>query len=602
MKRLRRGLAVVMAAVLVMMVLPATPVAAETMEDSIKQQIDTFADALKADGAYDTAMRLVMHSMKGGGKLTMGQDDPFTAGLLHSKLLRASLTHAATVAAKQMLSAKEDKIFMRGGIEWYENNYGYSNSAYNDNENGDDTDDTRRSGLTASQKPYTGAVNGYDEAMLLVVGGSTARYTFEQVGITDDIVTIHVTVRIIDRFDFHGASYSGSDRDLETFLTWLGRLLSLGLLSPFEWSASAELTLEVPNPCTHESASYRWDFDGKQDLANTVRDEFLPNALQKQEGSCENGVFQGTYYTTAEPIRLNHDRPWSLEYRCAGTGYFSLSEGKYNGAGSIYLRKMSNFICFGEQRYVNETDEKQTYCHYGIMIPKSAGIDLTQPHVFRLTNRIYEDGSNMVFLFVDDVEIGSMNNYYHSSAYQGVSDWVCGRDFVINYVGNASKPFTNISVDYIQVWENGADNDYLSYCDSVAVLPGCTEEGYTEHTCSLCGAVFRDSETPATGHSFGDWRVSREPTIHEPGERMRSCDACGYAEYEQVPRLDPARGDVTCDGNINGLDLILLRQYLAGWEVEVNIHAADSNGDGDVNSLDLILLRQYLAGWNVALE
>lgn len=602
MKLGRRILAAVLAVVLAVALLPAVPVAAaESVEDYITRQFDDFAATLKPEGTDDTAMRLVAHSIKGGGKLTMGQNDPFTAGLLRTELVRASFIHAATVAVEQMLAAQEDKLFMRGGYHWYEHNYSYTNRAYYDNENGDESDDISRSSLTANQKPYTGSVNGYDEAMLLVIGSASVRYTFEQISTTDDTVTIRAKIKVIDSFDFTGGSYSGNDRDLENFLNWIGKLLSLGLLIPFDWTASAELTLEVPNPCTHESASYRWDFDGAQELVNTVEGEFLANALEKQAGTCEDGVFQGTYYTTARPVRLNHDLPWSLEYRCAGTGYFSLSEGIYNGAGSIYLRKMNNFICFGEQRYVNETDENMTYCHYGIMIPRSAGFDLTQSHVFRLTNRVYEDGSNMVFLYVDDVEIGPMNNYYHSSAYQGTSDWVSGRDFIINYVGNQSKPFTDISVDYIQVWENGADNDYFSYSESRTISPSCTESGYTEHTCTLCGAVFRDTEVPAAGHSFGAWTVSREPTPQEPGERTRSCQVCGHTEREALPWVDVAPGDATHDGKVNGLDLILLRQYLAGWDVTADACGADCNGDGKVNGLDLILLRQYLAGWDVKL-
>ncbi|MBR2889377.1 MAG: hypothetical protein IKC09_03780 [Oscillospiraceae bacterium] len=38
-----------------------------------------------------------------------------------------------------------------------------------------------------------------------------------------------------------------------------------------------------------------------------------------------------------------------------------------------------------------------------------------------------------------------------------------------------------------------------------------------------------------------------------------------------------------------------------GWDVTIAGAAADCNGDGKINGKDLILLRQYLAGWDVAL-
>lgn len=603
MKLGRRILAAVLAVVLAVALLPAVPVAAaESVEDYITRQFDDFAATLKPEGTYATAMRLVAHSIKGGGKMTMGQNDPFTAALMRTELVRASFIHAATVAVEQMLAAQEDKLFMRGDFQWYEHNYSYTNRAYYDNENGDESDDISRSSLTANQKPYTGSVNGYDEAMLLVIGSASVRYTFEQISTTDDTVTIRAKIKVIDSFDFTGGSYSGNDRDLENFLNWIGKILSLGLLIPFDWTASAELTLEVPNPCTHESASYRWDFDGAQELVNTVEGEFLANALEKQAGTCEDGVFQGTYYTTARPVRLNHDRPWSLEIRCAGTGMFAFSEQKHTSSGEIYLRKAANTVFFGQYVFLNEGDEKRTLTHYGVYFTKQAKISSADWHTYLLTNEVYEDGSNMIYLYIDGISFGPMNQYYHVGTSQNATvDWVSGRDFVFQYVGNGSIPISDLSVESITVWENGVDQAAFSYCTDRVVQPSCTESGYTEHTCTLCGAVFRDTEVPAAGHSFGAWTVSREPTTQEPGERTRSCQVCGHTEREALPWVDVAPGDATHDGKVNGLDLILLRQYLAGWDVTADACGADCNGDGKVNGLDLILLRQYLAGWDVKL-
>ncbi|MBQ8620741.1 MAG: InlB B-repeat-containing protein [Oscillospiraceae bacterium] len=54
-------------------------------------------------------------------------------------------------------------------------------------------------------------------------------------------------------------------------------------------------------------------------------------------------------------------------------------------------------------------------------------------------------------------------------------------------------------------------------------------------------------------------------------------------------------GDVNGDGKVNGKDGVLLAQYLAEWDVTINMDAADVNGDGKVNGKDGVLLAQYLA-------
>lgn len=69
--------------------------------------------------------------------------------------------------------------------------------------------------------------------------------------------------------------------------------------------------------------------------------------------------------------------------------------------------------------------------------------------------------------------------------------------------------------------------------------------------------------------------------------------------FVTIPEI--AHGDANGDSEVSGLDLVLLRQYIAEWDVSVDPTGGDANGDGEINGLDLVLMRQYLAGWNVTL-
>ena len=71
--------------------------------------------------------------------------------------------------------------------------------------------------------------------------------------------------------------------------------------------------------------------------------------------------------------------------------------------------------------------------------------------------------------------------------------------------------------------ENQPDHSH-SYSSTV-VAPTCTEQGYTEYTCS-CGASYRDNYTSAKGHRWVDGTITVEPTCTEQGERIDTCSAC----------------------------------------------------------------------------
>ena len=85
---------------------------------------------------------------------------------------------------------------------------------------------------------------------------------------------------------------------------------------------------------------------------------------------------------------------------------------------------------------------------------------------------------------------------------------------------------------------------------SVVTKPTCTAEGYTTHTCSVCGDSYVDTKVAALGHKydnacdadcnvcgekrtpadhvFGDW------TSAEEGKEKRECTVCGYTEYRVI--------------------------------------------------------------------
>ena len=101
-------------------------------------------------------------------------------------------------------------------------------------------------------------------------------------------------------------------------------------------------------------------------------------------------------------------------------------------------------------------------------------------------------------------------------------------------------------------------------------------------------------------HRFGDWTVVKEATETEEGQKQRTCASCSQTETETISSLSIV-GDVDGNGTVNLLDLLRLRQSLAGWDVTIQPVGADCDGDGKINILDLIRLRQYLANWDVTL-
>ena len=109
--------------------------------------------------------------------------------------------------------------------------------------------------------------------------------------------------------------------------------------------------------------------------------------------------------------------------------------------------------------------------------------------------------------------------------------------------------------------------------------------------------MLKESYENGNTHQWDEGIVTTEPGYGKEGVKTYTCTHCGATKTEAVPALPGLLGDVNGDGIINGVDSGLLLQYLAEWEVEIDLTAADVNGDGIINGVDSGLLLQYLAEW-----
>ncbi|MDR0946640.1 MAG: dockerin type I domain-containing protein [Ruminococcus sp.] len=92
---------------------------------------------------------------------------------------------------------------------------------------------------------------------------------------------------------------------------------------------------------------------------------------------------------------------------------------------------------------------------------------------------------------------------------------------------------------------------------------------------------------------------SSSKTVYYRKKATSSAFASPYAILADYAIVDP--GDADADGKVTNMDVTRLKQYSAGWPVDIYIMGADADGDGIITNQDVTILKQYNAGWNVKL-
>ncbi|MBR1624524.1 MAG: hypothetical protein IJ676_02155, partial [Clostridia bacterium] len=119
------------------------------------------------------------------------------------------------------------------------------------------------------------------------------------------------------------------------------------------------------------------------------------------------------------------------------------------------------------------------------------------------------------------------------------------------YIENIySKSVKLWTVDH-DLWVKSITYYYVSSDSDIvkveAVAPTCTADGNIEYWFDMYSDLFFSEEecenvifkenivVPATGHDFGDWEITTEPTCTEKGRQRRVCANCKQEEYLDVP-------------------------------------------------------------------
>ena len=92
-------------------------------------------------------------------------------------------------------------------------------------------------------------------------------------------------------------------------------------------------------------------------------------------------------------------------------------------------------------------------------------------------------------------------------------------------------------------------HNFISYISNGDAT--CTADGTKTATCANgCGATDTIADTgSAKGHTFDEWKTTKEATETETGTRERICSVCNAKETEEIPVLTPASYSIIFGAN-----------------------------------------------------
>ena len=149
--------------------------------------------------------------------------------------------------------------------------------------------------------------------------------------------------------------------------------------------------------------------------------------------------------------------------------------------------------------------------------------------------------------------------------------------------------------------------DYSTYAEISALdhdlihheakAPTCTEIGWDAYdTCTRCKYTTY-VEKPALGHTYGESTVVK-PGYKQEGYTFHTCEVCGNEEkYDIIPALTYVLGDVNGDEEVDISDAMKMFYHIAKKEFlsDEQLLACDIDGNGTVDVADVMRVFYFVA-------
>ena len=347
--------------------------------------------------------------------------------------------------------------------------------------------------------------------------------------------------------------------------------------------------VSVHTTIKRDPKNFRWEIQNDT-LVSVGQDD---NPATMLTGTITDDMLDNVSAQFEEPAVLRHDLPWEIAWQfggdwrgCVFTDYYQRTNGR-----RYLVRTVGGQLCFG-------TWPGDQSDNYGVNLSKLDG----QTHTYRLVNRIADDGSNMVWLYLDGVEMGPMNHYFINSNDQGkTSDWISGKDFQFSYLGSDKTPISSCRLEYLQVRECihtykngictgcGKTSDLIITQQPESISADRFEEVVVSAAAEGAGVVYQwyyrcagEADFRISSSTGDTFRTVMSSDLHgcevycvitdETGNSVTSDIALLTLSSEAAPETPPTRipGDINGDGEVNNKDLTHLFRYLTGYDVEIN--------------------------------